>query len=130
MSAARAFGAKTPSLGDLPTAAITNEALYALASPRVPQIVRDEALERAEAGEKITKSEAQDMIRKALEAEAERNRDLVQQAEAKSAVALRQAAEREKAAERQAVEQLDTIRREAAAKCGRLRLAYLITVLR
>ena len=47
-------------------------ALYALASPRVPQIARDGALTRAEAGERITKAEAQDMIRKALEAEAAR----------------------------------------------------------
>src|SRR3954452_6491386 len=35
---------------------ITQEALYALAQPRVPKIVRDEAIQRAEKGEKITKA--------------------------------------------------------------------------
>lgn len=64
MSVANAFG-KSASLADLSDVAITSEALYALASPRVPQIVRNEAIERAEAGERITKAEAQDMIRKA-----------------------------------------------------------------
>jgi|tagenome__1003787_1003787.scaffolds.fasta_scaffold20745090_2 hypothetical protein len=49
---------KSGSLPDLENATITTEALYALASPRVPQIVRDEAVERATKGEKITKAEA------------------------------------------------------------------------
>jgi hypothetical protein len=37
---------------------INANALYALASPRVPQIVRDDAVERATKGERITKAKA------------------------------------------------------------------------
>ncbi len=115
MNVARAFGAKSLPGSDLP-GTIDAHALYALASPRVPQIVRDEAVERAEAGERITKAEANEMIRKALEADAGRNRDLVQQAEARAAAALREAAEREKAVARQAQDKLDEIRRDAEAR--------------
>jgi hypothetical protein len=99
MNVAATFG-KSTTVVDLPSPAIDTAALYALASPRVPQIVRDEAVDRAEAGERITKAEAQDMIRKALGAEAARNQDLVQQAEAKAADVLRQAAAREREAAR------------------------------
>jgi hypothetical protein len=53
---------------DLDCVTIDTHALYALASPRVPQAVRDEVIDRAQAGERITKAEAQDMIRKALAA--------------------------------------------------------------
>jgi N6-adenosine-specific RNA methylase IME4 len=95
---------------------ITQEALYALAQPRVPKIVRDEAIQRAEKGEKITKAEAQKMIREALEQEAARNQELVQQAEAKAAAALREASTREKQIARQAQDYLDGIRQEAEAR--------------
>ena len=73
MQVADAFG-KMRTVHDMDEGSIAIGALYALASPRVPQVVRDEAVERAEAGERITKAEAQAMIRKALEAEAHRVR--------------------------------------------------------
>jgi hypothetical protein len=41
--------AKSTTIVDLESPSITTAALYALASPRVPQIVRDEAVERARA---------------------------------------------------------------------------------
>jgi hypothetical protein len=50
-------------------------ALYVLAAPGVPQEVRDEAIERAEAGERITKADADmmitDAVSKAIAAERE-----------------------------------------------------------
>jgi hypothetical protein len=49
--AAATFGKSAPG-ADLAIGSIDSKALYALASPRVPQIVRDEAVERAEAGER------------------------------------------------------------------------------
>jgi N6-adenosine-specific RNA methylase IME4 len=121
MNVAAQFGSKSTTIVDLESPSITTAALYALASPRVPQIVRDEAVERAEAGERITKAEANEMIRKALEQDAGRNRDLVQQAEAKAAAALREAAEREKVVARQAQDRLDEIRRDAEVRAERLR---------
>jgi hypothetical protein len=48
MRVADTFGRKSVPGTDL--ASIEAHALYALASPRVPQIVRDEAVDRAEAG--------------------------------------------------------------------------------
>ena len=52
---------------------IDASALYALAAPDVPESVRQEAVERAEAGERISKREAEDMVRAALaKAEADR----------------------------------------------------------
>jgi hypothetical protein len=50
MNVAAQFGSKSTTIVDLESPSITTAALYALASPRVPQIVRDEAVERAEAG--------------------------------------------------------------------------------
>ena len=47
MSVAAATFGKYDTVSDL-EGSITPTALYALASPRVPQIVRDEAVERAE----------------------------------------------------------------------------------
>jgi hypothetical protein len=50
---------------------VTNEALYLLAGPSVPDAVRQDAVERAEAGDKITKQEAEKMI-------AEQSREVIE----------------------------------------------------
>jgi Protein of unknown function (DUF3102) len=63
-------------VGDLPALDIPMRALLALSKPGVPQEVRDEAIEKAEKGEKITIKKAEEMVaeaiaQKAKEAEAE-----------------------------------------------------------
>jgi hypothetical protein len=47
-------------------------ALYALSAPDVPQEARDEAVERAEDGEHVSRADAEDMIAKALAVEREK----------------------------------------------------------
>jgi hypothetical protein len=54
-----------PMGGNLADLAIEAKALYALSAPDVPQAVRDEAVERAEAGERITKADADKMVAEA-----------------------------------------------------------------
>lgn len=58
MRVAQHFG-NSKELSNLP---VTREALYLLAGPTVPEEVRQDAVERAEAGERITKQEAEAMI--------------------------------------------------------------------
>lgn len=64
MLVAGSFQSRTLRSGDGPLT-IEATALYAMAAPAVPQSVRDAALERAEAGETITKEDAEAMIRSA-----------------------------------------------------------------
>jgi hypothetical protein len=54
MNVARKF----PTLGNFTAITIDATALYALSAPDVPQEARDEAVERAEAGERITTRQA------------------------------------------------------------------------
>jgi hypothetical protein len=56
MAVADAF--KFPIVGNLAGLTIDATALYALSAPGVPQFIRDEAVDRAEAGERITKAVA------------------------------------------------------------------------
>lgn len=65
MRIAEAF--KSARLADFDSLTIDATALYALAAPDVPQPVRDEAVARAEAGEHITKAEADRIIAEAEE---------------------------------------------------------------
>ena len=60
MRVAEAF--KLPSLGNSGGLTIDATALYALSAPDVPPAARDEAISRAEAGEHITKAEAEEMV--------------------------------------------------------------------
>jgi len=46
-------------------------ALYALAAPSTPEPAREEAIQKAEAGEQISHAEAQELIRRHKEAEAQ-----------------------------------------------------------
>jgi hypothetical protein len=57
MHVAEAF--KSATVTDLP---IDVGALYVLAAPAVPETIRDEAIELAEAGEHITKAKAEEMV--------------------------------------------------------------------
>jgi hypothetical protein len=67
MQVARAF--QIPHAAEFGGLTIDATALYALATPDVPQAVRDEAIERAEAGEHITRAEADEMVAKAKAAQ-------------------------------------------------------------
>lgn len=58
IAVAEAFG-KTDTVSDLP---IDASALYLLSGPSVPQTVRDEAIEQAEAGDRITKADAEKLV--------------------------------------------------------------------
>jgi hypothetical protein len=60
MQVAEAF--KSLSVSDFNALTIDATALYALAAPDVPQSARDAAVEQAEAGEHITKAEAEKII--------------------------------------------------------------------
>jgi hypothetical protein len=66
MQVARAF--QIPHSGEFGELTIDATALYALSAPDVPQAVRDEALSRAEDGERITKTEADQMVADARQA--------------------------------------------------------------
>jgi hypothetical protein len=65
MNVARKF----PTLGNMTGITIDATALYALSAPEVPQEARDEAVERAEDGEHISKADAEALITGALQAE-------------------------------------------------------------
>jgi hypothetical protein len=60
-------------------------ALYALSVPDVPQEARDEAIDRAEHGEHVSKADAEEMIAKAIEAERETFEGLVAELQAAAA---------------------------------------------
>lgn len=60
-------------------------ALYLLAAPRMPRPVREAVIERAEAGERITKAEAERMIAEAEEAATERAAQAIRDAEVQQA---------------------------------------------
>jgi hypothetical protein len=60
MRVAGAF--KSNTMLDFGVVSIDRGALYALAAPDVPQAARDQAVERAEAGEHITKAESERII--------------------------------------------------------------------
>lgn len=82
MSVAERFYGKLEPGSNLPASA-----LYLLASPSVPNEVVDEAIQRASAGEKITKAlvqqiiDAQEAIKEAQDAEAKAKADLLLQEE-------------------------------------------------
>jgi hypothetical protein len=64
--------------GNLPTVAqlaIAPSALYLLAAPSTPESAREEALARAEAGEPVSYSAAQEIVAEAKEAEEEAGQD-------------------------------------------------------
>ena len=63
MQVAEKFGAKSVNFTDLKPAI-----LYALAAPSTPETVRAEVIERAEAGEKITLAEVEQLKREAAQA--------------------------------------------------------------
>lgn len=56
-----------PDLQALANVPVTNEALYLLAGPSVPQSVRDEAIEKAENGDRITKKDAEGLVRESVQ---------------------------------------------------------------
>jgi Protein of unknown function (DUF3102) len=60
-----------PGGGDYANLTIDAKALTALASPEVPQLVRDEAVSRAAAGEHISKADADAMIERSVKAAVE-----------------------------------------------------------
>jgi hypothetical protein len=64
MSVDRAFESKSLNIGDF--SVLTTTALYALAAPDVPQQARDEAIDRAQSGEHITKTEADNTVADAI----------------------------------------------------------------
>lgn len=65
MAVAESFG-KSGIIHDFSKLQIDGTALYALAAPEVPEGARQEAIERAEAGEHITKDKAQKMVEDAV----------------------------------------------------------------
>ncbi len=72
MNIAEAFGAATQHGRFDLEISFEARALYALASPDVPQAARDEAIALAESGERITRDQAEEMVKRArLEAAAE-----------------------------------------------------------
>lgn len=79
IGAAEAFG-KLPTVGSLP---IDAGALYLLAGPTVPEPAREKAVEKAEKGGRITKAEAEKLIREA------REQALREEQEARSALETR-----------------------------------------
>jgi hypothetical protein len=64
IAVANAFSGKSATVADLP---IDAGALYLLAGPTVPEPAREKAVERAEQGDRITKAEAEKLIRVARE---------------------------------------------------------------
>jgi len=107
------FGAESVSLGDT----FEKHALYALAGPGVPQEARDEALTRAEAGEHITKADAEEMVAKAVAASVA---EAIAEAEANQQEAIEAAiaeATEELADDKEALEaEIKKIRAEARKK--------------
>ncbi len=78
MRVAEAF--KSTSVVDFNNLTIDATALYALAALEVPQSTREEAIERAEAGEHLTLKDAQEMVAKAVAARAETEAEIIAKA--------------------------------------------------
>jgi hypothetical protein len=90
---------KFPTIGNLTGITIDATALYALAAPDVPQAARVEAVERAKAGEHISKRDAEAMISEAVAAKAEQDKaamaaallELGEQQDQRTAAAIKEA---------------------------------------